>query len=100
MSYDEDTLVEQPAIRLFESMGWQSCNCYDEILGIEGGSIGREERSDVVLVRRLRDAIEKLNPGLDELLITEVIAELNRDRSLMSDIAANEEIYGYLKEGV
>ncbi|KYJ87675.1 type I restriction endonuclease subunit R [Sulfurovum riftiae] len=100
MSYDEDTLVEQPAIHLFESMGWQSCNCYDEVLGIENGTTGREERSDVVLVRRLHDAVEKLNPGLDELLIADVVGELIRDRSLMSDIAANEEIYGYLKEGV
>jgi type I site-specific restriction-modification system R (restriction) subunit len=75
MSYDEDTLIEQPAIKLFESMGWQSCNCYDEVLGVENGTIGREDRSDVVLVRRLRDAITRLNPELDTLLIE---AEIGR----------------------
>ncbi len=100
MSYDEDTLIEQPAIHLFESMGWQTCSCYDETLGIENGTTGREERSDVVLVRRLYDAIEKLNPDLDELLIADVVGELTRDRSIMSDIAANEEIYKLIKEGV
>ncbi len=100
MSYDEDTLVEQPAINLFKSMDWQSCNCYDEVLGLENGSTGREERSDVVLVRRLYDAIEKLNPELDELLIADVVTEMTRDRSIMSDIAANEEIYKLIKEGV
>ena len=100
MSYDEDTLIEQPAIRLFERMGWQSCNCYDEVLGIENGTIGREDRSDVVLKPRLREAIARLNPDIDSLLIEEVVEELTRDRSIMSDIAANEEIYHFLKEGV
>ncbi|HIC84954.1 MAG TPA: type I restriction endonuclease subunit R, partial [Desulfobacterales bacterium] len=100
MSYDEDTLVEQPAINLFEGMHWDVCHCYDEVLGLENGTTGREERSDVVLVRRLYDAIEKLNPDLDELLIADVVAELIRDRSSMSDIAANEEIYKLIKEGV
>ena len=90
MSYDEDTLVEQPAIHLFTSMDWQTCNCYDETLGLENGTTGREERSDVVLVRRLYNAIEKLNPELDELLITDVVAELTSDRSILSDITANE----------
>jgi len=100
MSYDEDTLVEQPAINLFNSMDWQTCNCYDETLGLENGTTGRAERSDVVLVRRLYNAIEKLNPELDELLIADVVSELTRDRFIMSDIAANEEIYKLIKDGV
>lgn len=100
MSYDEDSLIEQPAIKLFESMAWQVCNCFDETLGLENGTTGREERSAVVLVRRLYDAIERLNPDLDELLIADVVDELTRDRSIMSDIAANEEIYKLIKEGV
>ncbi len=100
MSYDEDSLIEQPAIKLFESMAWQTCNCYEEMLGVDNGTTGREERSDVVLVRRLYDAIERLNPDLDELLIAEVVETLKRDRSMMSDIAANEEIYKLIKDGV
>ncbi len=99
MSYNEDTLVEQPAINLFEGMNWQRCHCFDEVLGLEG-TLGREDRSKVVLVRHLYDAIEKLNPGLDGHLITEVVDELSRDRSIMSDIAANEEVYKLLKDGV
>ena len=99
MSYDEDTLVEQPAINLFEGMDWQSCHCFDEELGLEG-TLGREDRSRVVLVRYLQAAIEKLNPGLDQHLITEVADELSRDRSVMSGVAANEEIYKLIKDGV
>ena len=100
MSYDEDTLIEQPAINLFEGMGWDVCHCYDELPGLENGTTGREERSDVALVRRLYDAIEKLNPELDELLIADVVEEMKRDRSMMSDIAANEEVYKLIKDGV
>ena len=100
MEYDEQTLIEQPAIELFEEMGWEHCNCYGERLGVEEGTLGRETRSEVVLKGRLRDAIARLNPDLDRVLIDEVVSELTRDRSLMSDIAANQEIYRFLKEGV
>lgn len=31
--YSEDTLVEQPAIALFESLGWETGNLYAEWTG-------------------------------------------------------------------
>jgi len=33
MTYTEDNLTEQPAIKLFESLGWQTMNCYAETFG-------------------------------------------------------------------
>ena len=99
MDYDEDSLIEQPAIELFESMGWESCHCYDETFGAKG-TLEREDRSEVVLFGRLYEAIEKLNPGLENSVIREAAEELTRDRSAMSDIAANEEIYTLIKDGV
>jgi len=32
-TYNEDGLVEQPAIQLFEELGWETVNATDEILG-------------------------------------------------------------------
>lgn len=98
-SYTEDALVEQPAIQLFAELGWQTLNCYNEQFG-ENGLLGRSNRSEVVLVRHLRAALQKLNPGVSALAIDSAIDVLARDRSAMSPIAANEDVYNLLREGV
>jgi len=54
----------------------------------------------VLLVQRLRAALEKLNPNCSANDINAVIEELARDRSSMSPIAANEQYYRLIREGV
>lgn len=97
--YTEDTLVEQPAIELFETLDWEAQNCFFEIMGVDG-TLGRETRSDVVLVRRLLPALAKLNPGLPNEALMLAIEELTKDRSLMIPVQANREIYDLIKNGV
>ena len=96
--YSEDTLVEQPAIALFAELGWETLNCYHETFG-PVGTLGRETKSEVVLTRRLRPALERLNPGATGGSIALAIEELTRDRSIMSSVEANREVYQLLKEG-
>jgi type I restriction enzyme R subunit len=91
--------VEQIALDLFEDMQWSPENVMDEVFG-EHGTLGREHRGEVVLLRRLRPALEKLNPGLPTEAIDLAIEELTRDRSAMSPVQANREIYRLLEEGV
>ena len=43
MTYTEDTLVEQPAINLFDSLDWDTVDCYNEKLGPDG-TLGRDNR--------------------------------------------------------
>ena len=95
----EDQLVEQPAIALLEGMGWETLNCYGEF---EQGSgpLGRENKGEVVLTRRLRAALEQLNPDASNEAINEAIGELTRSRGAMSLPEANYEIYRLLKDGV
>jgi type I restriction enzyme R subunit len=97
--YTEDQLVEQPAIGLFATLGWQTVSAMEETFG-PGGTLGRETKGEVVLVDRLRAALTKLNPGLPAEAIQTAIDELVRDRSAMSLEAANREIYRLLKEGI
>ncbi len=101
MTYTEDGLVEQPAIALFDSLNWDTETCWDEAFGDAEGDLafGRETRNDVVLTNRLREALLKLNKGISSLILQEAIDEMCRDRSSMSDIAANEAIYLLLKDG-
>ncbi|WP_152555097.1 HsdR family type I site-specific deoxyribonuclease [Desulfonatronum thiodismutans] len=99
MDYTEDTLVEKPAIALLEELGWTPFNAFHEF---DGGlsSLGRENKSEVILKSRLREALLVLNPDAAPEAIHEAIAELSRDRSRLSMVAANREVYELLKSGV
>jgi type I restriction enzyme R subunit len=46
-----------------------------------GALLGRETKGDVVLVSRLRAALERLNPALPSQAITAAVDELTYDRS-------------------
>jgi type I restriction enzyme R subunit len=54
----------------------------------------------VVLKTRLREALLDFNPEVPVEAIHQAIEELTRDRSRMSAVAANREIYQLLKNGV
>ncbi len=98
-AYTEDQLVEQPAIGLFAELGWTTVSALEETFGATG-TLLRETKGEVVLVSRLRAALERLNPALPPEAITAAVDELTRDRSAMSLEAANREVYGLLKEGI
>lgn len=90
MTYTEDALVEQPAIKLFADLDWETLNCFDENFG-EVSQLGREDRGDVVLPNRLRTVLQKLNPSAPKLAIDEAIEALTRDLSVISTIADNND---------
>src|SRR6266496_1513870 len=98
-AYSEDQLVEQPAIALFAELGWQTVSAMEETFGATG-TLQRETKSEVVLVSRLRAALERLNPTLPPEAVTAAVDELSRDRSAMGLEAANREVYLLLKEGI
>jgi len=97
--FSEEELVEKPAIELFHELGWETKNCFNETFGPKG-TLGRDSPSEVVLVSRLRPALERLNPELPADAIDAAIEELKRDRSAMSAARANREIYQLLKNGI
>lgn len=95
----EDQLVEQPAIQLLSSMGWTTLSALDEVTG-PTGTLGRETTAEVVLVSRLRAALERLNPTVPPEALAIAIESLTRNRSTMSPVAANREVYDLLKKGI
>ena len=100
--YSEDNQVEQPAIALFEELGWETINAYDEVLASEeaGGTLGRITRDEVVLKPRLRKKLQEFNPDIPQEQIKEAIRQLSRDRSSMHEVRANKEIYELMRDGV
>jgi type I restriction enzyme R subunit len=88
-AYTEDQLVEQPAIGLFAELGWSTVSALEEICGSAepsplpsghplpvgegwgGGRVAllRETKGEVVLVSRLRAALERLSPPVPPILL-------------------------------
>jgi len=97
--YTEDRLVEQPAIELFAKLGWETVSASEESFG-PSGTLGRETRSEVVIVPNLRAALERLNSALPADAINSAFDALVRDRSAMSLAAVNQEIWDLSTDGV
>jgi type I restriction enzyme, R subunit len=71
-AFTEDQLVEQPAVALFAELGWTTVSASDELFGAKG-TLQRETKGDVVLISRLRLALERLNPGLPAEVISAAV---------------------------
>jgi type I restriction enzyme R subunit len=97
--YSEDELVERPAIALFEELGWQHVDAYHETLGSDG-TLGRDNRSEVFLIGRLRQAVERLNPGMPREATEDAVNEITKPRTAMHYARANAEIHGLLRDRV
>ena len=97
--YTEDDLIEQPAIELLNNLGWETLYGYHEF---DHGSstLGRETKAEVILISRLEPALFRINPGITPEILIRAISELLRDRSRMSLVAANHEIYELIKNGI
>ena len=96
---NEDSLVEQPAINLLSQLGWDWKNCFEEQLGSQG-TLGRETTNEVVIKSALMRALHKLNPDLPETAYTQAFDQLTKDRSILSLVNANKEIYKLLKDRI
>src|SRR5690348_5326458 len=103
-TYTEDALIEQPAITLFQQLGWEYLNCYHERFGDPldpiRSTLGRETSQEVVLVRSVRRAISGLNPGRADEAREAAIEQVTRDRSALGPAYANRELYALIKDGV
>jgi len=96
---DSEEALEQEVMKLFEQLGFATQNCFYETMGRDG-TLGRETRAEVLLVKRLRPALVALNSDLPAEAIDLAVEEITRDRSAMSMAAANQEIHKFLKNGV
>lgn len=96
---DGEGTLELNTMELFKSLGWVVSDCYSESFGV-GATLGRDNSAQVVLESRLREAIAKLNPGLSTPALDLAVTELVKDRSVLSPVRANQEVYQLLKDGV
>jgi type I restriction enzyme R subunit len=97
--FTEQQLVEIPAIEVFEDLEWETVNAYYEVLGPDG-TLGRDNKSEVFLLRRLRTAIERLNPGTPPEAIDQAVADITKPRRALHYARANQELYSLLRDRV
>lgn len=97
--FSEDNLVEQTVIKLIKEVWADSAchlNCYTEE---EDAKLKREHRGEVILIKYLLPALERFNPQLPKESLEQAIEQLVRDRSHLSLVNANKEIYQLLRDG-
>lgn len=97
--YSEDALVEQPAIEVFEGLGWRVVNAWSEKFG-PSGTLGREHTGEVILRSELRAALERLNREAPREAVDAAVEEVMRDRSSLGAAAANRQLHELLRDGV
>lgn len=98
VGFGETSSVEKPAIAIFESLDWSSADLMYESFG-DTGYLQREDPGEVIILSKLRPALRSINPNATSEDIEDAIAELVRDRSFLSAVQANREIYSLLREG-
>lgn len=97
----EDRLVQATfAEHLEKVLGWESVYAWNqETFGPEG-TLGRASEREAVLVRDLRAALVRLNPGLPEAAIGEAIGKLTHHDYSRSLLQHNQAFYRLIRDGV
>ncbi len=97
----EDRLVQTTfAEHLEKVLGWKSVYTYNAETFGPNGTLGRISERDVVLVRDLRAALERLNPDLPASAREQAIGNLTRIDFARSLVQHNREFYGFIRTGV
>ena len=98
--YSEDNLIEQPAMDLFEELGWEVAMAYHtEGLGANS-KFGRNSESELILEKYLRPALEKYNPNLPPQAYRAAIDLIKQGNSYQSIAEINRDKYKLFLDGV
>ena len=97
----EDRLVQKTfADHLRDRLGWESVYAYNTETFGPRGMLGRASEREVVLVRDLRAALERLNPEIPEAAREQAVEKLTGADFARSLVQQNREHYGYIRGGV
>lgn len=97
----EDRLVQKTfADHLQHALEWESVYAWnDETFG-PTGTLGRTDTKEAILVRDLRAALIRLNPGLPEKAIEEAVRDLTVYDVSRSMVQHNRDFYRLIRNGV
>lgn len=98
--YSEDGLIEMATQDVLEELGWTVVTAWRSESYGEGGLLGRDTKSDVVLTRYLWQALKALNPNLPELAYEQAIELITQNIADQTLGRINKEKSNLLKNGV
>ena len=96
----EDQIEQRLLKELQEKHGFALLNCFTNQADDLNDKSERGNKRDVILSKRLRAAMVRLNPKLPESVIDEALARFCDNRSAMSMIAANRELDSLIRDGI
>lgn len=98
--YSEDGLVEAATQEVLEDLGWDVAYAWKkETFGVDG-LLGRENKSETILKRHLRAALEKFNPDLPTSAYNHAIDQITEKAADKSLGQINKEKYALMTKGV
>lgn len=93
--------IEQGLVQKLQILhGFDSLNCHTAAPEDLNDGSNRTNKRDVILVDRVREAAIRLNPNIPAKAIEEALERLMDRRLAMSLIAANEEVYHLIRDGI
>lgn len=99
--YSEDNLVQKPTADFFEkSLKWHSVYAFNSETYGTNGTLGRKDQREVVLLRYLREALEKLNPNLPADVYEDAIQQFISFNISEQLITINQKKYNLLINGI
>lgn len=98
--YSEDGLIEQATHDVLKELGWQVVTAWQNESFGEGGLLGRDNKSEVILSRYLIQALEKLNPNLPGTAYEQAVEQISQKVADKTLGRINKEKNDLLKNGV
>jgi type I restriction enzyme R subunit len=97
----EDRLVQATfADHLRDVLGWESVLAHNQETFGPNGTLGRDSEREVVLKRDLREAVDRLNPGMPEAARALAVDKLTRVDFARSLVQHNKEFHDFIRNGV
>lgn len=98
--YSEDGLVEAATQEVLEQLGWRVEYAWTKETFGASGLLGRENKSEVILKRHLRSAVQKLNPDLPATAYDHAVLQILEKSADKSLGQINKEKHDLLTKGV
>src|SRR5262245_26547958 len=96
----EDQIERAMVQKLVQLHGFESLNCGTKDPEDLNDRSGRINKRDVILVDRVREAAIRLNSAIPAKAIESALEKLLDRRQAMTLVAANQEVYNLLRDGI
>ncbi len=98
--YSEDGLIEKATQDVLEELGWKVVTAWPSETFGPDSQLGREEKSEVLLYRDIKNAIHRYNDDIPEVAIQQAIDILSARVAGQDPGRVNKDKYQLLKHGV